>query len=70
MDSHSLLVFDKIAINELMRTVVGRLRKEKITVPDIIDQINAKGVAITRAKFDDWFMTRSDRDTPNSMTGL
>ncbi len=63
MDSHSLLVFDKIAINELMRTVVGRLRKEKITVPDIIDQINAKGVAITRAKFDDWFMTRSDRDT-------
>lgn len=46
-----------------MRVIVGRLRKQKIAVPDIIDQLNAKGVAVTRAKFDDWFMTRPDRDT-------
>jgi len=63
MDAYSSLVFDKIAINDLMRIVVGRLRKQKIAVPDIIDQLNAKGVAVTRAKFDDWFMTRPDRDT-------
>ena len=63
MDAYSSLVFDKIAINDLMRTVVGRLRKQKIAVPDIIDQLNAKGVVVTRAKFDDWFMTRPDRDT-------
>jgi tetratricopeptide (TPR) repeat protein len=63
MDSISTNVFDKVTINDLMRIVVGRLRKQKIAVPDIIDQLNAKGVTVTRAKFDDWFMTRPDRDT-------
>ncbi len=63
MDSISQNVFDKVTINELMRIIVGRLRKQKISVPDIIDQLNANGVAVTRAKFDDWFMTRPDRDT-------
>ena len=62
MDSHSSLVFDKVAINDLMRTVIGRLRKQKITIPDIIAQLNANGIAISRAKFNDWFMTRSERD--------
>ena len=63
MDSISQNVFAKVTINELMRIIVGRLRKQKISVPDIIDQLNANGVAVTRAKFDDWFMTRPDRDT-------
>jgi hypothetical protein len=62
MDANSSLVFDKVAINDLMRTVIGRLRKQKITIPDIIAQLNANGIVISRAKFNDWFMTRSERD--------
>ena len=62
MDANSSLVFDKVAINDLMRTVIGRLRKQKITIPDIIAQLNANGIAISRAKFNDWFMTRPERD--------
>ena len=63
MDSHSSLVFDKVTINELMRSVIGRLRKQKIAIPALIAHFNANGTAISRAKFNDWFMTRSDRDT-------
>jgi tetratricopeptide (TPR) repeat protein len=63
MDSHSSLVFDKVAINELMRSVIGRLRKQKIAIPELIAHFNANGIVISRAKFDDWFMTRPDRDT-------
>jgi len=62
MDANSSLVFDKVAINDLMRTVIGRLRKQKITIPDIIAQLNANGITISRAKFNDWFMTRPERD--------
>lgn len=63
MDANSALVFDKTAINDLMRTVVGRLRKQKITISDIVNQLNANGVIISHAKFNDWFMTRPERDT-------
>ena len=63
MDSNSSLVFDKVAINELMRRVIGRLRKQKIAIPELIAHFNANGTAISRAKFNDWFMTRPDRDT-------
>jgi hypothetical protein len=55
-------VFQKTKINELMRTVLKRLRAHKINVPDILQVLHHEGFDIERSQFETWFTTRPDVD--------
>ncbi len=55
-------IFQKTKINEIMRTVLKRLRTHKINVPDILLALHHEGFDIERSKFETWFTTRPDVD--------
>lgn len=60
---HTVSVFEKKRINELMRTVLSRLRKRKIGVTDIVAILAKRGIPLSRAHFDDLMTTRPERDS-------
>ena len=60
---HTVTVFEKKRINELMRTVLSRLRKRKIGVTDIVAMLAHRGIPLSRANFDDLMTTRPERDS-------
>lgn len=55
-------VYDKAQIIAIMRDVMSRLRKQHVFLPAVIDAMEYRGIVLTRARFDDMFMTRPDRD--------
>ena len=55
-------IFQKTKINELMRTVLKRLRTHKINVPDILLALHHEGFDIDRSQFETWFTTRPEVD--------
>lgn len=58
----SVQVYHKAQIIAIMREVMKRLRKQQRFIPDVIDAMAYRGVVLTRARVDDMFMTRPDRD--------
>jgi|GEM_PF-1388233 len=55
-------LFDKVQIIALMKQAFRRLRKRDVHVGDVIDVLAERHPDITRARFDDMFMTRPERD--------
>jgi hypothetical protein len=51
-------LFDKPQIIAIIKTALRRLRKEKITIEQVIAHIQVQGVEMTRARFEDLFTTR------------
>ncbi len=64
---NTVTVFEKKRINELMRKVLTRLRKNKIGVTDIVSALTQRGIQISRAQFDDLMTTRPERDSTLSL---
>lgn len=56
------LLFDKAQIIALMKQGFRRLRKRDVHVGDVIHLLAERHPDITRARFDDMFMTRPERD--------
>jgi tetratricopeptide (TPR) repeat protein len=56
------LLFDKAQIIALMKQAFRRLRKLNVHVGDVIQTLNERHPDMTRARFDDMFMTRPERD--------
>lgn len=54
-------LFDKPRIIMHSRNILLRLRRHKILVDDIVEAINAHGVPMTRARFEDLFTSRPYR---------
>lgn len=59
--------FDKPTIIQLMKLAFQRLRAQQILVPDVIAALQKRGIALTRARFDDMFLTRPERDSTAPM---
>lgn len=59
--------FDKSTIIQLMKLAFQRLRTQQILVPDVIAALHTRGVSLTRARFDDMFLTRPERDSTAPM---
>jgi tetratricopeptide (TPR) repeat protein len=55
-------LFDKPQIIALMRLAFARLRHKRVFVADILESLHATGFEVSRGRFDDWFMTRPERD--------
>ncbi len=45
-----------------MRTVMQRLRKQHVFVPELVHMLAHRGVILKRQQFDDMFLTRAQRD--------
>lgn len=62
-------LFDKPQIIALMRLAFSRLRLKRVFVPDILERLHTAGFVVSRGRFDDWFMTRPERDViaPNNV---
>ncbi len=56
------LLFDKEQIIALMHTAFGRLRKLDVHVMDVVNALRTRHPQMTRARFDDQFMIRPERD--------
>lgn len=56
------LFFDKTKTIGLMRHAFGQLRAQRIYLADVLQALQQRGIYISRARFDDMFMTRPDRD--------
>lgn len=54
--------FDKPTIIQLMKLALQRLRPHHVLVPDIVTALRRRGIELTRARFDDMFLTRPERD--------
>ncbi len=54
-------LFNKPQIIAMMKTALRRLRKDKITIEQVIEQIEAQGVEMSRTRFEDLFTTRPHR---------
>lgn len=54
-------VFDKPRIIAIMKTALRRLRQDKITIEQVIDEIIAQGIDMSRTNFEDLFTTRPTR---------
>lgn len=59
--------FDKPTIIQLMKLAFQRLRAQQILVPDVIAALQKRGITLTRARFDDMFLTRPERDSTAPM---
>ncbi len=59
--------FDKPTIIHFMKLAFQRLRSHQIFVPDVITLLRRRGVDLTRARFDDMFLTRPERDSTAPM---
>jgi tetratricopeptide (TPR) repeat protein len=59
--------FDKPTIIQLMKLAFQRLRTQQILVPDVVADLHKRGVNLTRARFDDMFLTRPERDSTAPM---
>lgn len=55
--------FDKPRIIQHTKTMLAKLRRRKILVDDIVAQLNAHGITMTRARFEDLFTSRPHRVT-------
>ena len=58
----SELFFDKAKTIALMRQAFVRLRAQRIYLADVLQALQQRGIRVSRARFDDMFMTRPDRD--------
>ena len=58
----SELFFDKPKTISIMRMAFGLLRPQRIYLPDVLNALQQRGFAVSRARFDDMFMTRPDRE--------
>lgn len=56
------LVYDKPQIIRIMRDIMRRLRQHRVFVVDILETMAQHDVQLSRARFDDMFLTRSARD--------
>ncbi len=63
---HTNTFYQKPVINTIMKLALKRLRVSNIHVPDVIAAINMRGIALTRARFDDLFLIRPERDSSAS----
>lgn len=59
----SYVFFDKPTIIQLMKLAFHRLRPRQTYVQDVIDGLHQRGIVLTRARFDDMFLTRPERDS-------
>lgn len=59
--------FDKPTIIQLMKLAFQRLRAQQILVPDVVAALQKRGITLTRARFDDMFLTRPERDSTAPM---
>lgn len=59
--------FDKPTIIQLMKLAFQRLRSDQILVPDVVAALQKRGITLTRARFDDMFLTRPERDSTAPM---
>lgn len=59
--------FDKPTIIQLMKLAFQRLRTRQILVPDVVAALRNQGIQLTRARFDDMFLTRPERDSTAPM---
>ncbi len=65
--SMSELFFDKTKTISLMRQAFGKLRGQRIYLADMLEALQQRGIRVSRARFDDMFMTRPDRDIGPSL---
>jgi len=63
----SELFFDKATTIALMRQAFSRLRSQRIYLADVLQALQQRGIRVSRARFDDMFMTRPDRDIGPSL---
>lgn len=63
----SVVFYDKHTIITIMKRAMTRLRAQHIHVPTIVAAIHDSGVDMTRARFDDLFLTRPERDVSASL---
>ena len=63
----SELFFDKTTTITLMRQAFSRLRSQRIYLADVLQALQQRGIRVSRARFDDMFMTRPDRDIGPSL---
>lgn len=56
------LIYDKPQIIRIMREIMRRLRLKQVFVVDILDAMAQRDMPLTRARFDDMFLTRATRD--------
>ncbi|NBU64009.1 MAG: ATP-binding protein [Chloroflexia bacterium] len=63
----SELFFDKATTITLMRQAFGRLRAQRLYLADVLHALQQRGIGVSRARFDDMFMTRPDRDIGPSL---
>ena len=60
------LIYDKPQIIRIMREIMRRLRLKQVFVVDILDAMAQRDMPLTRARFDDMFLTRATRVTSRS----
>jgi len=63
----SYTFFDKPTIIQLMKLAFQRLRSQQVLVPDVVTALRQRGIQLTRARFDDMFLTRPERDSTAPM---
>lgn len=54
--------YDKPTIIAVMKVAMQRLRTKHVLVPTVVTALQARGIRITRGRFDDLFLQRPERD--------